>query len=74
MAMKQQKFDAVRYRITLTYEDGSIEVITVTATDPVVVMMVARGWLYSSALSTFVRYVPINEEGKRVGVGGQYVR
>lgn len=72
--MKQENFDTVRYRITLTYEDSSKEVITVTAADPVVVMMVARGWLYSSALSTFVRYYPINEEGKRVGAGGEYVR
>ena len=72
MAMKQQNFDAVRYRVTLTYKDGSIEVVTISAANDAVVMMVARGWLLSSARGSFVRYCPIDKDGKRIGVGGQY--
>lgn len=73
MAMKQQNFDAVRYRVTLTYKDGSVEVITISAADDAVIMMVARGWLLSSALGSFVRYCPIDGDGRQIGVGGKYV-
>lgn len=70
--MKQKNFESVRYRITLTYKDGSIEVVTISAADDAVVMMVARGWLLSSALGSFVRYCPIDRDGRQIGVGGQY--
>ena len=74
MAMKQENFDTVRYRITLKFEDGSKEIITVTAADPAVIMMVARGWLMASALGVSVRYYQIDENGRCMGVGGDYVR
>lgn len=65
---------SVRYRVTLTYEDGSREVIAVVAADAAVVMMVARGWLLGTSLGSSVRYYPIDEDGKMLGIGGKYVR
>lgn len=72
--MKQEKNESVRYRVVLTYEDGSMEFCTVTAAVGSVVMMVARGWLMASVLGLSVRYYQIDEKGRCMGIGGEYVR
>lgn len=72
--MKQENFDTVSYRVALKFEDGSNEIITVTAADRAVVMMVARGWLMASALGVSVRYYRVDDYGRRMWYGGEFVR
>lgn len=72
--MKHDVFCAVCCQIVLKYEDGSKEVVKVTAADGAVVKMVARGWLMSSPLAVSVRYCRVDENGRCLGIGGEYVR
>ena len=74
MTMKNENFNAVHYRVNLTYKEGSMESATVDADDVATVMMIARGWLLSSVpLGSSVWYCPIDRNGECIGVGSQYV-